>query len=201
MKSIRNGFAALQFIAAFVVLLFATSVRADTTPQIGEQTEAENTENARMYSGVLCVAKTPEKEIQCGLYPLMQAIGILHLNYIDRLELTELARIANVAGIQHIGKFSYQEKRAADLDAPFPPQRVGAKFNLEGRDLRRLTNLLKPLSSALEEMRPQMEHLGLGPRAFELLLKESRDAAMFALIEKMHPHTNYYSLGSKEREK
>lgn len=182
----------------FFIIFFALSIPATAN----EHTQTQNTQNVRTYSGVQCVTTTaiplPEWKIQCGLFPLKQAIGLLMEQYIEPPNFTELAKTAFHAGAKHIDEFKYQEKNIEILDVPFVSVR-GANENYVPDDwqMERLSFALLPLTQKLYAAYPATEVMG--PRAFELLVKETRDIAIAAIIEKLHPHTDYYALGSEDR--
>lgn len=182
----------------FFVIFFALLVPATAN----EHTPTQNTQNVQTYSGVQCVTTTaiptPEWKIRCGLFPLKQAIGLLMEHYIEPPDFTELAKTAFHAGAKRISEFAYGEDAVQNLDIPFESVR-GANEDYVPNDWQReqLEFALSPLIKKLHEAYPAVEKRG--NRAFELLLKETRDAAIMAIVEKLHSHTNFYALGSEER--
>lgn len=187
----------------FCGTIFLNIIFAAWTPAVAdERAQAPVSGSVRTYSGVPCeytgAVPTPEWEIRCGLFPLKQAIGLLMEHYIEPPDFTEMARIAFRAGAKHIGGFTYREDAVKNLDTPFESV-WGANEDYVPNDwqMERLAVVLAPLAEKLREAHTPVEKTG--SRAFELLLKETRDAAIAAIIEKLHPHTDYYALGSKER--
>ena len=165
-----------------------------------DQPELQKTYQGVIYAGVPCVYSVKLDEIQCGLFPLKQAIGLLRDGYVEPLDTKKLAEIAIAAGTKHIKKFAYGENRIKALDVVMRDlEGVQEKYNPDDWQWWRMTYLLRPLSGALVEARPSVEKLG--PRAFELLVKEARDAAISAIIDTLDPHTDYVAVGSEKHER
>lgn len=187
----------------FCSTIFLTIFFAALIPAIADDhSQPQEPQNVRMYSAVPCVATTAvvtlEWKIQCGLFPLKQAIGLLMERYIEQPDFTGLAQTAFRAGAEQIDAFKYQEDAVKNLDIPFVSM-FGANEDYMPDDwqMERLAFALSPLIQKLRDAHAAVETMG--PRAFELLLKETRDATIMALVEKLHPHTDYYALGSEIR--
>lgn len=153
------------------------------------------------YSAVQCGYYKEFKEsdkIACGLFPLKQGFDLLMGSYVDSLEPGKIAEIVVAAGVKHIEEFSYQESNVKNLDIPFESIRgVNEDFVPDDWQEKKIAFVLRPLVKKLQEVRPSIEKLG--PRAFELLLKETRDAALSAFVNTLDPHTEFLPLGSDMR--
>lgn len=196
MKRMKDGLIAVWLVSIFVFSLSATRVRADTS----HTPESQETYQGVIYAGVPCAYSEKLDEIQCGLFPLKQAIGLLRDGYVEPLDTQKLAGIAIAAGTKHIKEFSYKPERIKALDIAMRDlEGMQEKYNPNDWQWWRMTYLLRPLSGALTEARPGVEKLG--PRAFELLVKEARDAAISAMIDTLDPHTDYIAVGSEMHER
>ncbi len=178
-----------------------SDVSSESTDGVNKDQPEPQKETVVTYSSVQCgYFIAPLDEIGCGLFPLKQGIGLLVGYYVDQLKLQDLVQTAVDAGIKHINEFKYQESNVKNLDVAFESmQGMDEDYVPDDWQMQRLAYMLKPLVQKLAEARPAVDKMG--PRVLELLLKETRDAAIAALVEKLHPHTNYFSLENDKRKK
>ena len=208
MRRVLNALAVITFISSSNLWAqpddpapLPPSIEVDGQTYVRDDSDGkpvkEDINKAPRYAGVPCIFHSPADELQCGLFPLKQAIGLAWQSYVERQKIRELTQTANDVGLLAINTFSFKTTEARVLDTKIESIPGAFEYyDLSNSQWREATRRLEPLITKLTEVRPSVEKLG--PRAFELLLKHVRDSAVQALVDGFDPHSHFFASGSKE---